>query len=276
MASSAINRRQFLRTTAITAAGLAAGFSWAEDSPASSPLLAAQFRGRLSPAKILPPSPTPKPDDFDLAAMARAALNYLRGNPDPKRNYECRFSLGLLGIPNTVPILPSNRWGYDTASLGDTDCRMEWQYAHMRAMSGEKDADTVERGVRTRVRGYQHDDDHLGWINPGAYIGEPIDDEWIGTWTTAKLLYSLSDEFQRTGDPAVRERARQTFVALKGLALWDGPRAYYPGLAPTRTASGSAKVGVPITAGITPSSSNRASATPRRPATPKPWSSPKR
>ncbi len=80
--------------------------------------------------------------------MAKAALNYLRGNPEPRRDYECRFSLGLLGIPNTVPLLPSNRWGFDPVSLGDTDCRMEWQYAHMREMSGQKEADAVERGVR--------------------------------------------------------------------------------------------------------------------------------
>ncbi len=109
---------------------------------------------------------------------------------------------------------------------------MDWQYAHMREMAGEKEAEAIERGVRARVRGYQHDDDHLCWINPGAYVGEPVDGEWVGTWTTAKLLYSLANEFQRTADRAVRQRARQTFLALKGLALWDGPRAYYPGLAP--------------------------------------------
>jgi hypothetical protein len=230
---SKINRRRFLRTTTtIAVSGLTVRFSLAEDAASRNAPLAGQFRGRLSAVKTLPPSATPRPDDLDLSAMAKAALNYLRGNPEPRRDYECRFSLGLLGIPNTVPLLPSNRWGFDPVSLGDTDCRMEWQYAHMREMSGQKEADAVERGVRARVRGYLHDDDHLGWINPGAYVGEAIEGEWVGTWTTAKLLYSMAEEFQRTGDRAVRRRARQTFVALKGLALWDGPRAYYPGLAP--------------------------------------------
>ncbi len=45
-------------------------------------------------------------------------------------------------------------------------------------------------------------------------------------------MVSLADDFRRTGDPAAQAQARKTFVALKQLALWDGPRAYFPGIAP--------------------------------------------
>jgi hypothetical protein len=108
------------------------------------------------------------------------------------------------------------------------------QFAHMREMAGLREPDAVELGVKAKVRNYQHADDHLCWIAPECYTGESSTDEWIGPWTTAKLLYSLAEEFQRGGDKAVKENARKTFLALKGIALWDGPRAYYHGIAPLK------------------------------------------
>ncbi len=195
--------------------------------------LTEHFRGVVKPVAWVMHTGTPVPDDLDLREMARLALNYLRGNPDPARGYECKFSLGPLGIPSHVPLSPSNDYGFDPIALGDTDCRMEWQYAHMRAMTGEADAEPVEQAVRRRVLGYLRED-HLAWINPAAYIGESIDGEWVGTWTTAKLLYTLAEAFARSGDAAVKDRARAIFVALKELAQWDGARAYYPGIAPYR------------------------------------------
>ena len=43
------------------------------------------FRGSLSGISAGEPSSSPQRDDLDLAAMGKAALNYLRGNPDPAR-----------------------------------------------------------------------------------------------------------------------------------------------------------------------------------------------
>jgi hypothetical protein len=194
--------------------------------------LHAAFRGTLRDLTWSEPATTAAPDDCDLAAMARLALNYLRRSPDPVRNYECKFSLGPLGIPAHVPLSPPNAYGFDPISLGDTDCRMEWQYAHMRAMTGE-DAEAVEQAVYRRVLGYLRDD-NLAWINPAAYIGEDIEGEWVGTWTTAKLLYTLSEAYARTGDDGAKTRARAIFTALRALAQWNGDRAYYPGIAPYR------------------------------------------
>lgn len=191
-----------------------------------------QFRGEIQSLPQATCLYTPEPDDLDLSQMARDALNYLRGNPEPARGYECKFSLGPLGIPCHHPeIAPPNQYGYDPVSLGDTDCRMDWQYAHMREMAGEIEQEHVERGVRQRVTSYLRDD-HLAWINPVAYIGEPIDGYWVGTWTSAKLLVSLSEEHARTGDLAARKEARAIFEALRGIAQWDGDKAYYWGIAP--------------------------------------------
>ncbi len=174
--------------------------------------------------------------------MAGAALNYLRGNPDPQRNYECKFSLGPLGMPAHVPLLPPNPYGFDPIALGDTDCRMDWQYAHMREMTGEAQADAVEAGVRRRIRSYQRADSLL-WMNPGAWAGtlqtpsviEGLKHEWVSTWASGKWLISLAEEFGRSREARVAGEARAVFQALAHLLCWDGKRAYLPyGPAPWR------------------------------------------
>lgn len=200
------------------------------------------YRGELHDVTLLLPSAAPIPDDLDLSAMASLALNYLRGTPDPVRNYECKFSLGPLGIPAQVPFLPSNAYGYDPIALGDTDCRMDWQYPHMREMAGGVEADEVERGVRRRIRSYQRRGGLL-WMNPAAWTGnvvmpsavEALKHEWAFTWASGKLLYSLAEDYARTGDPRAATEARTICQALISLLCWDGSRAYLPfGASPYR------------------------------------------
>ena len=197
-------------------------------------VLSQHFRGTLTDVSHAATDAAPIPDTLDLTSMARAGLNYLRGNPEPTRGYECKFSLGPLGIPCHCPRREHlSPYAYDPISLGDTDSRMDWQYAHLREMAGEPDADRVERGVRARVLSYLGDD-HCSWVNPAAYVGHSVPGVYIGTWTTAKLLYSLSETWEREGDEQARTTARQVFEALRGLAQWDGDRAWYMGIAPYR------------------------------------------
>ena len=206
--------------------------------------LGVHFRGNLTVSAEQVASERGTIDPLNLVAMARAALNYLHGNPDPQRGYECKFSLGPLGIPAQVPLLPPNEYGYDPIALGDTDCRMDWQYAHMREMAGEPQADDVERGVRRRILGYRHADDNLVWMNPGAWVGplnspsaiEALKHEWAFTWASGKLLFSLAEESQRSGDPKLKADCRALFLALRGLASRDAEgRAFLPhGAAPWR------------------------------------------
>ena len=186
------------------------------------------FRGRITPKAL--PAAADRPavkDDLDLAAMARAALNYLRGNPDPARNYECKFSLGPLGIPCHVPLVPPNKYGYDPVSIADTDSRMDTQYANMRDMTGQTEPDPVELGVRRRILGYQRED-NLSWANPSALTGKTEEGEWATTWASGKLMMALAENYKRKGDERDREKARAIFLAVKGLASWDGKRAFYP------------------------------------------------
>lgn len=189
------------------------------------------FRGTLKDIEYLENTSPGCPDDLDITEMARLAMNYLRGNPEPGRNYECKFSLGPLGIPCHVPLVETNEYGYDPVSLGDTDIRMDWQYPHMREIIGESAPDPMELGVRKRVLSYEGPD-HFAWINPAAYVGEPVDGMWIGTWTTAKLLYTLSETYDRTGADELKSHASEVFHALRSLAQWDGDLAYYHGIAP--------------------------------------------
>jgi hypothetical protein len=227
---SLISRRHALKCVAATAMGSAlhAGVAVAaEDLRAEA--LARSFRGRLNDVSWAASSP-PVADEVDLVAMAKAALNYLRGNPDATRAYECRFSLGPLGIPCLVPLLPSSAAAVDPISLADTDCRMDWQFPHMRAMAGEPAACDVEKGVRRRIAGYPRRDG-LMWVNPAAWTGpeEAVTEEWATTWGSAKLLFSLSETYERTRDPADAQQAREILLALKQIARWDGAKAFYPG-----------------------------------------------
>lgn len=188
-----------------------------------------QFLGDLTRAAEVATPLAPARDEVDLVAMARGALNYLRGNPDPARDYECKFELGPLGIPLQVPGgVPPNEYGFDPISLGDTDCRMHTQFVHMREMAGEAQPCAVELGVARRVHGYLGEGD-LAWINPAAWTGEPVAGYWISKWASAKILQRLADDYAATGEEKLRAQAQRMFRALKGLAHWDGPRAFYPG-----------------------------------------------
>ena len=202
-----------------------------------------QYRGNITSLAWLPPSATPTVDDLSLSTLAAAALNYLRGNPDPARNCECKFSLGPLGIPAHVPLLPPNQYGYDPIALGDTDCRMDWQYSHMREMAGGLTADPIERGVRQRILGYRRVD-NLVWMNPAAWVGtlqspsaiEALQHEWAFTWASGKLLVSLSEQYQCSGDTTLKAKCRALFHAIANLASHDVQgRAFLPhGAAPWR------------------------------------------
>ncbi len=188
------------------------------------------FRGALSGRTVQAPAAVPHPDDLNLSEMARAALNYLRGNPDPARNYECKFSLGPLGIPCHVPHLPANAYGFDPISLGDTDSRMDAVFGALRAMCGENEADPVRDGLRARIVGYRRAD-HMSWVNPAAFVGEQhvVPGEWLNTWTSAKRMYALVEEYQRCGDSGLAEEARHVLWGLRALASFDGDAAWYPG-----------------------------------------------
>jgi hypothetical protein len=201
------------------------------------------FRGEIRDLKVYQSDPIPAADDLELRAMAASALNYLRGNPDPARNYECKFSLGPLGIPAHAPLLAPNTYGFDPIALGDTDCRMDWQYPHMREMAGDPQPESVERGVRQRILNYRHADG-LVWMNPAAWVGtlqslsaiEALKHEWAFTWASGKVLVSLSEEYQRTQEAALKDDCRALFLALAGLASRDEQgRAFLPhGAAPWR------------------------------------------
>ena len=58
---------------------------------------------------------------------------------------------------------------------------------------------------------------------------EAVTEDWATTWGSAKLLFSLSETYERTRDPADAQQARKILLALKRIARWDGAKAFYPG-----------------------------------------------
>jgi hypothetical protein len=110
-------------------------------------------------------------------------------------------------------------------------------------MAGEPQADDVERGVRRRIRSYQREDQLL-WMNPAAWTGnldspsavEALKYEWVSTWASGKLLSSLAEEFERSGDPKLKADCHALVRALGGLASRDAQgRAFFPhGASPWR------------------------------------------
>lgn len=192
----------------------------------------AGFRGQIEdvrirrdtvPAQVKPLAEAARPQDMDLKAVARWALHYLIENPRKELDYECRFSI----MPMDLPPAPT---GHDLITMGDTDCRMDWEYIYMRDICGSAEGNDVEQGVRRRILSYLRDDD-LAWVPMYHYCIADLKDlePAVSTWATAKTLLSLAETYQRTHDPQAKSLARKIFVALRGLASWDTGRAYYLG-----------------------------------------------
>ena len=68
----------------------------------------------------------------DMVGMARWAMRYLRGNPQPDRGYECRFVMCPLDCP---PALGDRE--HDSIAVGDTESRMELEFVYLREMTGD-------------------------------------------------------------------------------------------------------------------------------------------
>ena len=189
-------------------------------SPDITRRLAAQFRGGLRVTSEAGARAAGVPDPLSLTDMAAAGLNYLRGNPEPARNFECKFALGPLGIPCHFPewVRP-NAYGYDPISLGDTDSRMEWQYRQMRRICGQAEPCAVERGVRARVLGYLRDDGYA-WINPSrnaAVDAKSASAKVTGPKTFLKPSWDVSSDCR-----ALTDSLRN---ALSSGSTWAVPKA---------------------------------------------------
>ena len=68
-------------------------------------------------------------------------------------------------------------------------------------------------------------------MHPAAWVGpEPkVEGRWVSTWSTANLIVSLAETYQRTRDRSAADEARAMVLALRKLASWDGGRAYFAG-----------------------------------------------
>jgi hypothetical protein len=187
------------------------------------------IRGNLSDIKTLPagtPDFTPSPDEMDFPGIARWAMNYLNRNPVPEFNYQSRFMVypvGLLPIPK----------GPDPISIGDTDCRCDWEFWNMREILGITEQSETEKGLRRRIMGYVKED-HLAWCEMGSaeegkvYEGKDITPGLgMSPWTTGKIICSLCEDYLRNGNKNSLTQAGKMAHALTTLATWDTGRAFH-------------------------------------------------
>lgn len=163
----------------------------------------------------------PTAPDMSLTTMAAQAMNALKKNPRPHLDYECRFGISLLNYPPAPGPDAS-----DPITFGDTENRLDWEYAYMKQMCGDASADEIAKGVRGRIMKRLHDDG-LCWGETTAFAALP--GVWANHWTTGKLLISLSNDYRRSADESLRPTCRKMFEALRARADWVDGRAYYAG-----------------------------------------------
>ena len=189
------------------------------------------FRGSLTdptaeePSAPEPLAQTPPSADMNLPAMARWALEYLRNNPEPARDHECRFLISPLSLR---PLPGPDQ--FDFISLGDTECRMDWEWFYMRRMSGEREVGKeVEQAVRRRILGYVREGG-LSWLPPYCLNCNDSDHAPAAlNWTTGNTIVTLLELHQETGEQSYLRQAGKMVRALRSLASWDRGRAWYPG-----------------------------------------------
>lgn len=185
----------------------------------------AGFRGEISDVTWSTAEKTAKAGDagrdIDLVAMGRWAQNFLVNNARPKLGYACRFSLDWSCPPRGLDSV-------DSVADGDTDCRFDWEYMFLAEMCGAGNTAEFAAGVRRRILGYLNKD-NLASGMVGMYCGGNVPKDAVAMWTTGHIMVSLAETSARTGDTKAKERAREVFVALRGLASWDAGRAWYAG-----------------------------------------------
>lgn len=189
------------------------------------------LRGVISDVTMMPCGTCDQP--ASLNRMAEKSLNYLENNPDPDRDYECRFAIYPSQIPYHIPFFPANRYGYDTISIGDTDLRMLMIWPEMRQMAGAGEATEKELGVVKRADGYVGEDG-CAYVNPAASTGVDVDGVWLSSWATGLMICGLCNAAERTGDPEYAARAKKALDSELKLTVSTAGMADFPYNTPYR------------------------------------------
>jgi hypothetical protein len=203
------------------------------------------YRGEIFDAEILPEGVPSLPRGPDLVKMAEQSLVYLTRNPDPKHNYDSRFTFFPHLCPPFAPSETANlqleNWKIhyeraphiDPVAIGDTESRNDIAFNLMREMTGSDYGREVQEIVHRRLVGYVRSGsgkvgDDLSWVVPYCSFCHIDEGPYAMVWTTGMLLHSESDLYRLTGDEAHRRLARRLFEGLRRVAHWDTGRAFYP------------------------------------------------
>lgn len=181
--------------------------------------------GAPAPTGVRPLSVTGPSADIDLRRMAQWGMNYLIRSPRKELGYEPVFQAN----PMKCPPIPR---GHDVVVACDTDGRMDWEWYFMRDISGSTAGKDVEDAFHQRMLAYVQEDGTV-LSHPGCYNETEINrvytekDYVYHVWGATRILFSLAEDFQRTGNPKSKEVARKIMARQKKAAIYTSPTVCY-------------------------------------------------
>ena len=172
----------------------------------------------------------PNSGTVDFAYMAQKSLNYLKNNPDPDHDYDCRFSFAPLRLPPLQPDIKDHPVHPDPISIGDTENRNDVAFNMMRRICRTDNGRTEQEAVHRRLVSYIRNDggahDGLCW-HKGYCTGIMSDTEYPSLWSTAMLLQSECDRYLDGRNDSM-DIMRTLFGGIADCAVRENGCAYFP------------------------------------------------
>ena len=213
-----VDRRTFLKSTAIPAATAAGLFSTG----------AKALEGSSMSLDGAGPEPVQAPDTLDLAHHGALAINGMLGSLDPKVDYETVFL-------NILDVHPAYMLHWSSMVSGVMPKYVE-ALPMLRQMSGSRQDLDLEKGfMEAMTRNASQD----GLIYDRALASRPWNvgvnygrkdwnEDYANMAGNGRYLAGLTFMYQATGDEVWKQRARQTAERMLELAVVEGDRAWYP------------------------------------------------
>ncbi|MCD6335308.1 MAG: glycoside hydrolase family 127 protein [Candidatus Latescibacteria bacterium] len=164
------------------------------------------------------------PDTLDLAARARAALNYFIQNPDPEARFQPHFIANLEADP---PYLEHSEWDF-----GDVSSRFVETIAYIRLMTGDLSGLEEEAGLRKFMLSFLDSGDGLLYRPKSAYgayqLASSGGNAGAYIWDQGRVLYALLTWYLIEGDEDVLQRTEKLIDGLDQIAVREGDTCYFP------------------------------------------------
>ncbi|HID95987.1 MAG TPA: hypothetical protein EYP53_08035 [Candidatus Latescibacteria bacterium] len=164
------------------------------------------------------------PDTLDLAARARAALNYFIQNPDPEAGFQPYFIANLEADP---PYLEHSEWDF-----GDVSSRFVEVIAYIRIMSGDYSGQEAEAGLKEFMLSFLDPSDGLLYRPQSPYgpyqLASSGGRAGAYIWDQGRALYALLTCYLTEGEEKVLKKVERMIDGLDKIAVRKGDTCYFP------------------------------------------------